>query len=233
MKPYTYLLFDVDQTLLDFHRSEHEAIIQTLTEYACPVSEHIVSLYSRVNDEHWKMLERGEIDRATLRWRRFAALGERAGFVIADPEAFACSYEENLSQKSYLLDGALEVCRRLSGHYEMCTVTNGHARVQHGRFDPSPLAPLFSHCFISGEMGCNKPSQAFFDIVCQTLPELEPGKTLVIGDSLTSDIAGGVAWGCDTCWLCPAAEQRLRAEQMGLRPTYIVERLEQILDILL
>ena len=233
MRKYTHLLFDVDQTLMDFHRAEHDAMVETLESFGFPGDDELIAQYSIVNDEHWKMLERGEIDRPTLLWKRFEVFGERCGLSPMDPHAFKDRYIDLLSQKSYLLDGALEVCRALSPHYRMSVITNGNTKVQRGRFDPSPLAPLFEHRFVSETMGHDKPSEEFFAIVRETIPELIPEKTLVIGDSLTSDIAGGLRWGTDTCWLCPDEAKRHKAADMGIRPTYIISRLEQLLDILL
>ena len=233
MRKYKDLLFDVDQTLMDFHRAEHDAMADTLRSFGFPDDDALIAQYSAVNDEHWKMLERGEIDRQTLLWRRFEVFGQRCGLGPMDPHAFQDTYIEFLSHKSYLLDNSLEVCRALAPHYRMSVITNGNAKVQKGRFDPSPLAPFFEHRFVSESMGHDKPSEAFFHIVQQTIPDLEPARTLVIGDSMTSDIAGGIRWGTDTCWLCPNEQKRGLSAQLGLSPTYTVSRLEQILDILL
>ncbi len=226
-------MFDIDGTLLDFSRAEHDAMQDTLASFGFASDEQIIARYSVINDEHWKMLERGEIDRPTLIWRRFEVLGEQCGLAPLDPHAFAEAYIELLSHKSYLMEDAVEVCRALAPHYRMCAATNGNSKVQHGRFDPSPLAPLFYHCFISEEMGCNKPSIAYFDCVRRKLPDLDPSRTLVIGDSLSSDIAGGIRWATDTCWVCRDAKQASKAKEQGLVPTYQISRLKQLLDILL
>ncbi len=230
---YTHLLFDVDNTLLDFDRAEHDAIADTLTAFGFAADEATVAAYSRINDAHWKMLERGEIDRKTLMWRRFVVLGEQCGLSPMDPHAFCASYVEHLSQRSYPMDGAVEVCRALAERYTMAVITNGNAAVQRGRFEPSPLRPYFAHCFISETVGVNKPAMAFFEAVRREMPELRPERTLVIGDSLTSDIAGGILWGTDTCWVCPNEQKRPLAAERGLRPTYTVSHLRELLDILL
>lgn len=232
MAKYDYLLFDVDNTLLDFDRAEHDAILACLTQFGLPCDETLIKAYSAINDRHWKMLERGEIDRATLLWRRFEVFAEECALSL-DPHAFDAAYVDNLSRCGYLLDGVLEVCRALADRYTLCTITNGNARVQHGRFDPSPLRPLFSHVFISEELGVDKPAQGFFNQVCAALPDLKAQRTLVIGDSLSSDIAGGISWGTDTCWLCPRSERWGDAAARGLNPTYTVAHLRELLDILL
>ena len=237
MLRYDYLLFDVDNTLLDFDRAEHDALVDCLRDFGYPTDEALVNAYSAVNDRHWKMLERGEIDRATLLWKRFEVFLAECSLPPMDPHALCEAYVERLSQKSYMLDGALEVCGALAERYTLCAITNGNTRVQKGRFEPSPLRPLFrGGVFVSEQMGVNKPSQAYFDLVCAALSQREkapvPSRMLVIGDSLSSDIAGGLSWGTDTCWLCPKRERWGEAAARGLNPTYTVARLRELLDIL-
>jgi len=233
MKKYTYLLFDVDNTLLDFGKSEHDAMADTLREHGFADDDEIIARYALINDAHWKMLEKGEMDRATLNWHRFQVLGEQCHLSPMDPVAFAQSYIKHLAHKSFLMEGALEVCEELEREYMLVAITNGNASVQHGRFEPSPLFPLFKAAFISEDIGHNKPSQAYFDAVLAALPDLDPTRALVIGDSLSSDIAGGVRWGCDTCWLCPDEAHRGDAQARGLDPTYTISHLRELLDILL
>lgn len=233
MKKYTYLLFDVDNTLLDFDRSEHDAMADALREHGFPADDAIIERYALINDAHWELLERGEMDRETLTWHRFKVLGEECGLSPMDPVAFADSYVKHLTHKSFLMDGALEVCEALAKEYPLVAVTNGNVGVQHGRFDPSPLFPLFKDAFISEDIGYNKPAQQFFDAVLAKYPDLDPAHTLVIGDSLTSDMAGGIRWGCDTCWLCPDPAQRDKAAKRGMTLTYTISHLKELLDILL
>lgn len=232
MKPYRHLLFDIDNTLLDFTRAEHDAMADVLCAFGYPCDERLIVSYSRVNDEHWKMLERGEIDRGTLLWKRFAVFAEREGLQGMDPHAFADAFIDAVSRKSYLMDGALDICTRLAERYPLYGITNGSAKAQHGRFDPSPLRPLFQNNFISEEIGAAKPSQAFFDAVCRAVPEIDPEYTLVIGDSLSSDIAGGFCWGTDTCWVSHGKMLNV-CSLSSCTPTYIVAHLSELANILL
>ena len=128
MKRYDYLLFDVDDTLLDFHRAEHDALWDSLAQFHLPTDEALIAAYSVINDRHWKMLERGEIDRATLLWRRFEVFAEECGLGEIDPHAFSACYVEHLSHKSYPLPGTLDVCRALAEHYTLCAITNGNTK---------------------------------------------------------------------------------------------------------
>ncbi len=226
--PYRIALIDADNTLLDFTRSEQEALCDCLRARGLPTHREITAAYAKINDDHWKLLERGQITREFLRINRFAVFFKTYGF-DADPERMAEDYMAALSTKSYLMDGALTMCRRLYGKCRLFIITNGNTFVQKGRFDPCPLAPLFEKCFISEEMGCAKPEAAFFDAVAALIPDFDPRETIVVGDSLTSDIQGGINAGLDTCWFNPKRKPLSR----GITPTYIAESFDDIEKIIL
>jgi len=228
MMRYETLLFDADQTLLDFHRAEREALIAALMQMGVRASEEMIRIYSEINLATWKRLERGEITKATLRTVRFADFCERMSLSL-DVEQLAERYLTSLAQQSFLLPSALEVCKTLAAHCRLYIITNGIASVQHGRFDHSPIAPYFKGCFISDEIGAEKPHKAFFDRVKAQIPQFDPAATLVVGDSLTSDMAGGIAAGLDTCWLAPRGAQI--PAQMPI--TYRIERLEDVIPLVL
>ena len=228
MARYRTVLFDADNTLLDFMRSEREALTDTLLKMGVTPDENMIATYSRINDANWRRLERGEITKTELRVNRFAEFCDCYGWSF-DAAAMAEAYTNALGTKRFLMAGALEVCRTLSKDCRLYIITNGIASVQHGRFDSSPLAPLFTGAFISDEMGCEKPSKAFFDIVAANIPDFDPATTLVVGDSLTSDIAGGIGAGLDTCWF--NTKKSAVPEQMPI--TYVVEKLEEILPLVL
>lgn len=228
MPRYSIVLFDADETLLDFKRSEAEAVCDVLDFFEIPPSEEHIKKYSEINEMHWKMLERGEIkkkDLYTSRWKMFC---EFFG-VDLDPEDISEKYIECLSQKSYMLDGALELCGKLSGKCRMYLITNGTKRVQEGRLALCPLYPLFDGCFISEDIGFDKPRLEYFSEVEKRIPNFEKSKAIVIGDSLTSDIAGGIAAGIDTCWYDPKG----KIAPEGMNITYIRHNLAEIEDVVL
>ena len=223
---YNTLLMDADNTILDFTRSEHDAIAETFAHFGLPNDDATIAIYSKVNEAHWKMLERGEIEKKVLMWKRFEAFLECTG-LSADPKALAADYLKTLSTKSYLIEGALEVCAALAEKCRMYVVTNGDKRVQEGRFDPCPLAKYFEKAYISEVVGFEKPDIRYFDAVMSDIPDFDPATTLVVGDSLTSDIQGGINAGLDTCWYNPK-EKPLPA---GIAPTYVISDLAQLLAL--
>ena len=226
--PYRIALMDADNTLLDFTKSEHEALCDCLRARGLPTHKEITDTYAKINDDHWKQLERGEITREFLRVNRFSAFFKTFGF-DADPALMADDYMLALSTKSYLMEGALELCRHLYGKCRLFIITNGNTFVQKGRFDPCPLAPFFENCFISEEMGCAKPEAVFFEKISALIPEYDPKETIVVGDSLSSDIQGGINAGLDTCWYNPHGKPL----KEGIRPTYVAESFDRIQNIIL
>lgn len=228
MAKYKYVLFDADATLLDFKKSEHEAVIDVLNKFELPVSEEIIKKYSSINDEHWKMLERGEIEKNKLYASRWARLCEFYSF-DRDFQAMSDFYTETLATKSYLMDGALEICEKLYGKVDLYIVTNGKKSVQDGRFDPSPLAPMFLGVFVSEELGYEKPRIEFFDIVESRIPGFDKSKAIIIGDSLTSDMQGGINAGIATCWF----NKDKKPQPVGMKLDYVVNTLSEIESIIL
>lgn len=227
MKKYTTILFDADDTLFDFKRSEHEAVKDVLSLVGLPETDEIIEKYSEINKGYWKMLERGEITKKDLfiaRWKTFL---DFYGVKDEDAEMIAKHYLTSLSQKCYLLDGAEEMCKNLCEKFRLYIVTNGYAIVQHGRFDKSPIRKYFEDMFISEEMGAEKPSVEYFDAVFSKIPDFDKDKSIIIGDSLSSDIKGGINAGIDTCWYNPKGA----SNPENLSITYTVSNFSEIEDI--
>ncbi len=224
---YKWLLFDADDTLLDFKLGEHRAITATLEGEGLPTDEKVIETYSRINDDLWKMLERGEVTKDRLKVLRFERFCEHYGFEC-DGAALADSYVENLKKQTALIDGAYEVCTALFGKYKMYIITNGIEAVQKARFAGCAIKDLFVKCYISDSIGAAKPKKEFFDAVAADIEGFDKSQALIIGDSLTSDIKGGVEYGIDTCWLNPKGME----VPEGMNITYVIKDIRDILEIL-
>ncbi len=221
---YKYLLFDADNTLLDFDLAEAEALRETLSLSPLGFTEEVHKRYHIINDLEWKKLERGETTREKLRIDRFANLynefgldGEKYGAKTAD------IYTGRLSCQGQLIDGAEDILKSLSARYDCYIVTNGITEVQKSRMARTPLGQYIKHSFISQEMGCAKPAPVFFEKVLEFIGDPDRSKYLVIGDSLTSDIAGAKAYGIDSVWLSQGESDM---------PTYRIEKLSDLHNIL-
>ncbi len=225
---YRIALFDADNTLLDFTAAEDQAIKNCLSARGLPTDRETISLYSSINDGHWKRLEQGLTTRDRLRVERFSDFFRAVGYE-GDPVAMADDYEEALSRQTQLVEGAPELIASLHGRCGLYIVTNGIASVQTRRFGGCPLATYFDACFISEQMGCAKPEKEFFDQVAAAIPGFDPRDALVIGDSLSSDIQGGINAGLDTCWFNP----RGKDAPAGMKITHTIRRLSELESILL
>ena len=228
MSKYKILLFDADATLLDFKRSEYVAVKECLDFFGLPSSDDVIEKYSEINDGYWKALERGEVTKEELKVARFGDLCKCFGF-DKDAVSMARTYEKNLSEMTYLLDGAEELCRDLSEKYRIYIVTNGIKEVQMGRLGGSPLKKYFIKAFVSEEMGCEKPKREYFEAVAREIPDFDKDKAVIIGDSLSSDMKGGINFGIDTCWFDPSGKPKPE----GMELTYVVTSFDDIREIFL
>ena len=232
MQKYEYLLFDADNTLFDFTQAEYLAFRIAAESGAIPFSEELYRTYSEINDSLWKKLETGAITLEFLKLERFRLLLLHIGCAECDETTEKAAflrdaYIEALGKQTCLIDGAEEVCRELSERYKMYLVTNGISKIQRARFNSSALKPYFRDIFISEELGCAKPAPAYFDAVFSAIGNLERGKCLVIGDSLTSDCDGAIAYGLDICRFNPSG-----ASDKGRKLTYTVKKLTELTEIL-
>ena len=208
-KQYEALLFDADGTLLDFDRAEEEAFKQVLQRYGFPPEKQYVEEYHQINRECWEAFEEGRMERADVLTVRFERFFRGHGAAVSGREA-EDFYRVLLGNGAYLMDGALEILEELKERYDLYIVTNGVADTQRKRLADSGLAPYFKDVFISEDAGSQKPQKEFFEYCFSRIPEAEPKKMLIIGDSLTSDMQGGVNAGIDTCWLNPGREKNKR-----------------------
>lgn len=228
MFKYDVLLFDADDTLLDFKRAEHSALTDTLKEYSLPYDETIISEYSKINASLWKMLELGQIEKSRLRTKRFELLCEKYGFSVNSSD-MAETYTDRLSEKTYTIDGAAALCQKLSEKYRLYVVTNGIKTVQSKRFAESGLAQYFIRSFISEDIGYEKPSTKYFERVAECIENFDKSRTLIIGDSLSSDIKGGNLFGIDTCFFNP----KYKEIPNEIKITYNIQSFDELEKILL
>lgn len=231
MKRYQVLLFDADNTLFDFDRAERHALRESVTEAGRVFDETMFRLFHEINDGLWKQIETGEMTRTFLRTERFRLLAEKLGWEQSKAEEAGLRYVEHLGRCAFLVPGAHELCRDIArtGRYRMYIVTNGITSVQKSRFAASPLSPCFDGMFISEEIGVSKPAPAYFAHVAEATGNLPRDAYLVIGDSLTSDISGGIGAGMDTCYYAPHGS---RAGNQFPQITYTIASLDDLRGIL-
>ncbi len=227
-KEYKYLLMDLDGTLYDFDKAEDKALKDLLVSWGLVnCSEEDIQAYHFYNDACWKALERGEITKERLKTKRFEDYLAYLHFDY-DPVLAGEEYAENLSHNGFLLDGAWELLEALSERYELYAVTNGIEKIQLGRWAASGIGRFFKGMFVSDSIGIAKPNLGYFEHVFANIPGFEREKALLIGDSLSSDMKGGVNAQIDTLWYNPKHQPR----PTDMPITYELDNLGKIKDFL-
>ena len=224
---FEFLFLDLDDTILDFQKAEHVALSKTLREFGLEPTEHVLKRYNLINKAHWEALERKELTREQVLVGRFQVLFEEMGIAV-EPVSVARAYEHNLSIGHYFLPGAEEAVERLSKKYKLYLASNGTARVQAGRLQSANISRFFEEVFVSQEIGANKPALEYFERCFARIPGLDKSRTIIVGDSLTSDILGGQNAGIATCWVNPHHKEG-RAD---IRVDYEIESLSQLEELL-
>lgn len=223
---YSSLLLDLDDTLLDFGMAEASAIRRVLTANNLPDSDEAVRTYSAINKSFWERFERGEIPKTAIYAGRFDKLLAVFG-CTGDPEALSREYGGYLSEGYFKTEGADEILAYLKGRgYRLYATTNGFSATQHKRIKGAGLEGAFDKVFVSEDTGHQKPEREYFDYVFENIPETDRSRLLVVGDSMSSDILGGINAGLDTCWY----NSRGLAERY--EPTYSIAALSELKNIL-
>lgn len=200
---YTSLFLDLDNTLLDFNMAEKVAVKKVLKAHSLPCDEEAVKVYSAINKSYWERFEKGEIPKSEIFEGRFKTFLETYN-AKGDTAAISAEYCLNLSEGYFKVEGAIEILEylRLKG-YKLYATTNGLSLTQFKRIKNSGLEPYFDKIFVSEEAGHQKPEKEYFDYVIANIEEKDKSKMLIVGDSMSSDILGGINSGIDTCWYNP------------------------------
>ena len=228
MAKYYCILMDADNTLLDFDAAENKALAETLDEFGLEADAETVSLYRDINEKLWRRLEKGEI-------RRDKLLSERFGQLLTALQAkgnghdMNRKYLQNLAQHPDMTPDVIGVLDELAEVATLAIVSNGIEQVQTQRAKDSGIADYMEEIFISEAVGCEKPNRRFFEHVLRVLGIEKREHVLVVGDSLTSDIQGGINAGLDTCWYNPNGVEN----NSGIKPTYEIRSLEELYPIVM
>ena len=222
-----YLFIDLDDTILDFHKAERIGLCNTLRHYGAEPTEETIALYLQINAAHWRALEKGEMTRKQVNEGRFTTLFRELGREV-DGQECAAFYLSQLALTYDYLPGAEEAVKALAQKYRLFVASNGNSSVQTPRMANSGLNRYIEKAFVSEALGQNKPSKAYFDLCFAQIPDFDPHKAIMVGDSLTSDIQGGINAGIPTVWVNPGGKENTTS----IRPDYEISSLLDLAEIL-
>lgn len=206
---YSILLFDLDDTLLDFEANEADSLRKLFGQNGYAFTDALFQVYNCINKQLWDEYENGQIVLDDVLNTRFSKTMLRLGKTV-DGAEWEAQYRELLGNGCQRIDGALAICQRLSTLHRLFVITNGITRTQIKRLKESGLYDYFEGVFVSQSIGFQKPSKEFFHYVMDHIRDFRKEEALVIGDSLNTDIKGGFLAGIDTCWINRKAQKCLR-----------------------
>ncbi len=225
---YKFVFLDMDDTILDFGAAERVALSKAYRDCGIEPTEELLRRFRVINNMYWERYERGETTRDALLVDRHDHLFRE----LSIPKSGAAAeerYRQYLGIGHYFIEGAVDCLDYLKSRgYLLYLASNGVAQTQRSRIRSAGIAPYFQEIFISEDSGSHKPEKAYFDYCFSRIPGFDPAKAILIGDSLTSDIRGGLAAGIATCWL----NRFGKTAPPDCRPDYEIRRLSEIRQIL-
>ena len=226
---YDLLLCDADDTLFDFGKAEENAFADACAAMGFAATKELLDIYSVINEALWKLLEMGGITQKVLRVRRFEQFLEKIGKSDLDAQKMSEAFVDSLGRQSVPIDGAIDAISRWSKIVPVIIVTNGIAKVQHGRMDKSEVRHYIRGMVISEEVGAAKPDPKMLEVGMEMAGVTDRSRVLVLGDSLSSDMTAAYNAGIDACWYNPKGSENKK----GLPIRYEIDDLDDVDAILL
>jgi 2-haloacid dehalogenase len=224
---YQLILFDLDDTLLDFARTQVAAFAAVVEHFGIDSEGGaLFERYQVFSKDCWRRHELGTLTKVALRTERWRMTLDSTASAHLDDEELAEAYLDELPRHTFHIDGALEVCRALAEAFTLGVVTNGFESVQHRRLAASPLREHVSFLLTSEAVGTPKPGRELFDRALE-LGDASTDDTVMIGDNLGSDIAGANGMSMDSVWFNPVGAE----PSPDITATHTVSRLSEVLDL--
>lgn len=223
---YNILLFDIDDTLLDFNKNESVALKKLFNFYNVSEIDNLHETYQSINKTLWRNYEAGDISIEQVLNSRFKHTMRMFDKEV-DGYEWEKRYREYLGEGYIPIENAKLVCKTLSKTHRLFAVTNGVRETQIKRLKKAEMLDFFEDIFDSESIGYQKPSRMFFEYVQKHISDFTKKESLIIGDSLSSDIKGGIDFGIDTCHYNPKNKYDLK----GIESLYTVSNLLEVIDI--
>ena len=221
------VLIDLDNTLIDFNECARHSIINAFNELGFTYTDKVFETFITENVKIWKRLEKGEITKSQLRADRWNIILGKLG-IDFDGTILEEMFENGVAKGAYAVDGAYELLDYLKDKYKLYIVSNGFRFVQESRLKIGSFEKYFEDVFVSEDIGIPKPAKEFFDYCFDKLGNPDKNDTILIGDSISADIIGGISYGIDTVWFNKNNEEL----PDNITPTYTVNTLKEIQKIL-
>jgi len=224
-----YILWDIDKTLLDFDYAEFYSLKECFEKFNVgQLTDERFAIYREINRKYWKVLERQEMDKKEMLENRFIEFFTLYNIDTSIAFEFNEEYQKCIGKYVKFIKNAEETVKEFKDKYKQYAVTNGTLVAQRKKLKKSGLYTLLDDSFISEEIGFDKPNKDFFDVVMEKIGSHNLDEYIIIGDSLTSDIQGGINIGIKTCWFNPNCKENSE----NIKPDYEIKDLSEVKMIL-
>ena len=229
---YKHIFLDFDDTIYDTKGNATEALSELYEAFDLGAYfddfQTFSTHYWKRNHEVWALYSQGKMKKDELIVERFLYPFRLVGKPVDEDFAMQLHhwFMDRSSQKSGLVQGALDLLIYLNSKYEVHMLSNGFEQVQYRKMDYSGVRPYFKEVILSDHIGVNKPDKALFDYALQKIGA-QPAEVIMIGDNFDTDIIGAINSQIDQLFFNISPD--FRAPQT---PTYEVRHLAQIKDIL-
>lgn len=202
-----YLVFDVDNTLLDFNMSLFRAEKAIADRFGIQFTEDYFTKTAEMIDAEWEAYQMSDTSDPAIQndWHRryrsfllhhYEALAKRYG-IACDPRDLLAIHFKSISEMHHTMEKeTLDIYAALSRRFRNVLASNSVHEIT-GRF--SPFIPYTCKVFISDDIKAIKPGIMFFEAVTSGL-SCAPAECLMIGDSVSDDMKGAKAAGFRACW---------------------------------
>lgn len=222
------ILWDIDGTILDFKQAEYYGMKNCFVHFGLgECTDEMIQRYSDINNKYWELLELGEIEKEKVFTERFREFFETEGIAFTQFEEFHLEYRRQLKDIVIFRDKGYALIKELKGKIRQYAVTNGSYSVQKYKLEKSGLKELFDDCFISDQIGVEKPNIEFFNHVKKSIGDIKDSEMIIVGDSLTSDMKGGNNAGIVCCWYNPFEKKNTK----GVKIDFEIKNLWEVKDI--
>lgn len=229
MNYYEIILIDADDTLLDFQKAESQALKKTFELHDILYNEETNQVYQKINRQLWSDFEKDKISKGALLDTRFELFLQKFDQKTnINGKKMNQEYLGNLGDGSYLMPESVSTCKELKlGGAQIYILTNGVSKTQFRRIQNSHISEYIDGIYVSEDIGFQKPQKAYFDYVFSKISNFDLKKAIMVGDSLSSDIVGGIGAGVDTCWL--NANEKVNVDLLPI--SYQIKKLSELLPI--
>lgn len=235
MSSYKTLIFDLDDTLINNNESIKYAFKYLVNKLNMKYTNEFFEEWRKFDIAYWRLWESGNMpvpntikslkDKITyLRANRFILFFKNLKLSIYDAISINELYCSMLGVNIVEIEGAKELLTKLSNHYEILIATNGPKNAAISKVDKINVSSYVSYIISSEEVGYSKPMPEFFDYLYNKIDNNNKDEMLLIGDSLTTDILGGMENGIDTCWFNPNNKEL----QSEYKPTMTINKLLEL-----